>query len=164
MTTSSPDLVSLGLASLALAALDPGPGPAGEAGGRRRGAGAASPSWPLRPGSGAAVWQPACAAGAAGTTSRCCRCPARYATAAETEPVDTERKKTGREQGRGGRQERQGSNRKEERRDDYNSLQQLSRLLTDLRLCLRFGTFAKSRLLKKRKKTRIRKKKSQFRV
>lgn len=85
--TSSPDLASLGLASLELATLDPGPDPAGEAGGRRRGAGAASPSWQLRPGSGAAAWRRVCAAGAVGTTSRCCHCPARYATAAETEPT-----------------------------------------------------------------------------
>lgn len=88
--TSSPDLVSLGLASLELVALDPGPGPAGGAGGRRQGAGATSPSWPLHPGSGAAAWQPVCAAGAEGMMSHCCHCLARYATAAETEPTHGE--------------------------------------------------------------------------
>lgn len=95
-TTSSPDLAGLGLVSLELAGLDPGPGLAGEAGGRRWGVGAVSPSWLLRPGSGAVAWQPVCAAGAAGTMSRCCHCPARYATAAETEPTHTERRTTGR--------------------------------------------------------------------
>lgn len=95
--TSSPDLASLGLESLELATLDSGLGPAGEAGGRTQGAGAASPSWPLHPGSGAAAWRLVCAAGAVGTTSRCCHCPARYATAAETEPAERRMTEEGKE-------------------------------------------------------------------
>lgn len=107
--TSSPDLVSPGLVSLGLVTLDPGLAPAGEAGGRTRGAGATSPSWPLRPGSGAAVWRLVCAAGAAGTRSHCYHCPARYATAAETEPTNIERRMTRRKEERktDGKKERQ---------------------------------------------------------
>lgn len=120
-TTSSPDLAGLGLVSLELATLDPGPGLAGEAGGRRRGAGAASPSWPLRPGSGAAAWQPVCAAEAAGTMSRCYHYPAKYATAAEMEPTDTEGRTTGRKREekdrKKGQEEKKEDNRKEERTD-----------------------------------------------
>lgn len=104
--TSSPDLANLDFVSLELVSLDPGSGPAGGVGGRRQGVGAASPSWPLRPGSGAAAWRPVCAAGAAGTRSRCCHCPARYATAAEMEPADTDRRR------RGGKEERVTGNQK----------------------------------------------------